>query len=151
MAWDVSGKPIGGQNGPVAAFHRLFAKETTPIEQQKAMLAKNDGAFWTPWSTMPDRCSVDSPNKMTPSSKSTSKGSATSKRDWLRKSNGSACRSLKAPIPEPKPGIDGREEIKLIYDIMIAAMQTDSTRVMTFRQPVNTLLTALDIRSIRTT
>jgi hypothetical protein len=42
--------------------------------------------------------------------------------------------------------VDGREEIKLIYDIMIAAMQTDSTRVMTFRQPVNTLLTALGIK-----
>jgi hypothetical protein len=50
-----------------------------------------------------------------------------------------------ATIAEPKPGVDGREEIKLIYDIMIAAMQTDSTRVMTFRQPVNTLLTALGI------
>ena len=40
MAWDVSGKPIGGQKGPVEAFHRLFSKDTTPIEQQKAMLAQ---------------------------------------------------------------------------------------------------------------
>jgi hypothetical protein len=40
MAWDVSGKPVGGQNGPVEAFHRLFAKDTTPIEQQQAMLAQ---------------------------------------------------------------------------------------------------------------
>jgi Protein of unknown function (DUF1552) len=52
----------------------------------------------------------------------------------------------KATLAEPKPGVNGKEEIKLIYDIMIAAMQTDSTRVMTFRQPVNTLLTALDIK-----
>jgi len=40
MAWDVSGKPIGGHKGPVEAFHRLFSKDTTPIEQQKAMLAQ---------------------------------------------------------------------------------------------------------------
>ena len=40
MAWDVSGKPIGGLNGPLAAYHRLFSKDTTPIEQQKAMLAE---------------------------------------------------------------------------------------------------------------
>jgi hypothetical protein len=40
MAWDASGKPIGGENGPVAAYHRLFAKDNTPIDQQKAMLAQ---------------------------------------------------------------------------------------------------------------
>jgi hypothetical protein len=51
-----------------------------------------------------------------------------------------------APLPEPKPGLAGRDEIALMYDIMIAAMQTDSTRVMTFRQPVATLLTAMDIK-----
>ena len=51
-----------------------------------------------------------------------------------------------APISPPKPEVDGHEEIKHIYDIMIAAMQTDSTRVMTFRQPVNTLLTALGVK-----
>jgi len=27
-------------NGPLAAYHRLFSKDTTPIEQQKAMLAE---------------------------------------------------------------------------------------------------------------
>ena len=37
----------------------------------------------------------------------------------------------KAPIAEPKPGLAGYEEIKLMYDIMLAAMQTDSTRVLT--------------------
>ena len=52
----------------------------------------------------------------------------------------------KAPLPEPKPGLEGREEIKLMYDIMVAAMQADSTRVMTYRQPVHTLLTSLDIK-----
>ena len=80
-----------------------------------------------------------------PSSTSISRASATSRPVLPKKSNGWACHSL-APIAEPKPEVDGREEIKLIYDIMIAAMQTDSTRVMTFRQPVNTLLTALDIK-----
>jgi len=51
-----------------------------------------------------------------------------------------------APLPEPKPGLAGRDEIALIYDIMIAAMQTDSTRVLTYRQPVASLLTSLDIK-----
>ena len=33
-----------------------------------------------------------------------------------------------------------------MYDIMVAALQTDSTRVLGYRQPVDTLLTSLDIK-----
>ncbi len=40
MAWDQSGKPVAGHNGPLAAYHRLFSNDATPIEQQKAMLAQ---------------------------------------------------------------------------------------------------------------
>jgi hypothetical protein len=33
-----------------------------------------------------------------------------------------------------------------MYDIMLAAIQTDSTRVLTYRQPVSTLLTSIGIK-----
>ena len=33
-----------------------------------------------------------------------------------------------------------------MYDLLVAAFQTDSTRVITYRQPVATLLTSLDIK-----
>ena len=33
-----------------------------------------------------------------------------------------------------------------MYDFIIAALQTDSTRVLTYRQPVNTLLTSLGLK-----
>ena len=32
-----------------------------------------------------------------------------------------------------------------MYDIMVAAIQTDSTRVLTYRQPVRTLLTSIGV------
>jgi hypothetical protein len=51
------------------------------------------------------------------------------------------------PFGEPRPGLAGREEITLMYDIIVAAMQTDSTRVLTYRQPVTTLLESLDIKT----
>jgi hypothetical protein len=51
-----------------------------------------------------------------------------------------------APLPEPQAGLAGREEIKIMYDIMLAAIQTDSTRVLTYRQPVSTLLTSIGIK-----
>ncbi|MHC5538414.1 DUF1552 domain-containing protein, partial [Singulisphaera rosea] len=52
----------------------------------------------------------------------------------------------KAPFPEPASNISGRDEVKLMYDLIVAAFQTDSTRVLTYRQPVSNLLTSLGIK-----
>ena len=52
----------------------------------------------------------------------------------------------KAPIAEPPSSMAGREEVKLMYDLIVAALQTDSTRVAAFRQPIASLLTSLSIR-----
>lgn len=145
MAWDVSGKPIGGQNGPVAAFHRLFAKDTTPIEQQRDMLAQKRSVLDTV---------VDNANSMR---RGLSHYDNAKLEEYFQGIRDIETRLAKeeqwlgvpqpqSPMSEPKPGVDGREEIKLMYDIMVAAMQTDSTRVMTYRQPVNTLLTAMGIK-----
>jgi len=145
MAWDVSGKPVGGQNGPVAAFHRLFAKDTTPIEQQKALLAQKRSVL---------DAVLDNAKAL---QRGLAKNDNAKLEEYFQGIRDIETRLAKeeqwmgvpqppAPIAEPKPGVNGKEEIKLIYDLMIAAMQTDSTRVMTFRQPVNTLLTALDIK-----
>jgi hypothetical protein len=51
----------------------------------------------------------------------------------------------KAPIDEPEPGLKGREEIKVMYDLIVAALQTDSTRVMTYRMPGLSLLQSMNI------
>lgn len=52
----------------------------------------------------------------------------------------------KVPLTEPKPGLAGRDEIALIYDLIVAALQTDTTRVITYRQPVASLLGSLGIK-----
>jgi hypothetical protein len=144
MAWDVSGKPVGGLNGPVAAFHRLFAKDTTPIEQQQAQLAQKRSVLDA---VLDNARSVQRGLAKNDQSKLEEyfqgirdiETRLTKEEQWI------GVPRPEAPLGEPKPGVDGREEIKLIYDLMIAAMQTDSTRVMTFRQPVDTLLKALNI------
>ena len=38
MSWNRQGKPIAGLDTPVAAYHRLFSDEKTPLEQRQAML-----------------------------------------------------------------------------------------------------------------
>ena len=147
MAWDMSGKPVGGQNGPVAAFHRLFAKDTTPLSQQKALLDQKRSVL----------------DAVLDNAKSLQRGLAKNdnakleeyfqgirdiERRLAKEEQWMEVPRPQAPLKEPTPGTqgNGREEIRLIYDIMIAAMQTDSTRVMTFRQPVSTLLTSMDIK-----
>ena len=144
MAWDVSGKPVGGLNGPVAAFHRLFAKDTTPIEQQQAQLAQKRSVL---------DAVLDNARFL---QRGLAKNDQAKLEEYFQGIRDIETRLAKeeqwigvprpeAPLGEPKPAVNGREEIKLIYGLMIAAMQTDSTRVMTFRQPVDTLLKALNI------
>ena len=51
----------------------------------------------------------------------------------------------KAPLAEPASGLKGKDEIKVMYDLIVAALQTDSTRVMTYRLPGQTLLHSMKI------
>jgi Protein of unknown function (DUF1552) len=147
LAWDGSGKPMGGQNGAVAAFHRLFAKDTTPLSQQRALLAQKRSVL----------------DAVLDNARSLQRGLAKNDNAKLeeyfqgvrdietRLAKEDQWREVprpKAPVGEPAATAEGngREEIKLIYDLLIAAMQTDSSRVLTFRQPVATLLTSMDIK-----
>ena len=36
--------------------------------------------------------------------------------------------------------MSGEQEVRLMYDLMVMAFQTDATRVVSYRQPVNSLL-----------
>jgi hypothetical protein len=52
----------------------------------------------------------------------------------------------KPPIEQPEPGLKGKAEIEIMQDLIIAALQTDSTRALTYRMPGNTLLQSLDVK-----
>jgi hypothetical protein len=145
MAWNASGKPIGGENGPVAAYHRLFAKDNTPSDQQKAMLAQRRSvldAFVENARDLRRNLSKNDAQKLDEYFQGIREIEVRLSKDeqWL------GVPQPKTDLPEPPPGLAGREEIKIMYDIMIAAMRTDSTRVMTYRQPVSTLLTSIGVK-----
>jgi len=50
-----------------------------------------------------------------------------------------------APFESPDEGLAGEEAIKLMYDMMIIALQTDATRVVSYRLPVCSLLSSIGI------
>ncbi|MDB6116271.1 MAG: hypothetical protein JWO08_52 [Verrucomicrobiaceae bacterium] len=145
MAWDVSGKPVAGQNGPLAAYHRLFSKDTTPIEQQKAMLAQKRSVLDT---VLENARAMQRGLGKTDNAKLDEyfQGIRDIETRLSKDEQWIGVPQPNAPMSEPKPGLAGREEIKIMYDIILAALQTDSTRVLTYRQPVSTLLTSIGIK-----
>ncbi len=46
----------------------------------------------------------------------------------------------KSPLREPGKGMDGLQALKTMHSLIVAAFQTDSTRVITYRQPVSSVL-----------
>ena len=144
LAWDVSGKPLAGLNGPLAAYHRLFSKDTTPLSEQKARLAERRSVLDTVLDNARDLqrgLGKYDQSKLDEYFQSIRDIETQISKDeqWLG-----------VPRPEtsmsmPPEGLSGKKEIEIMYDLMIAAMQTDSTRVLTYRQPVETLLTSVGI------
>jgi hypothetical protein len=146
LSWDARGKPVGGPRNPVEAFHRLFAKDTTPLEQQQAQLAQRKSVLDNALENARDlgrRLGKIDADKLDEYLQGIRDLETRLSRDekWL-----GAPRPA-APLAEPKPGLEGREEIALVYDVIVAALQTDSTRVLTYRQPVTTLLTSMSIKT----
>ena len=145
MAWDARGKPMAGLENPVAAFHRLFSNDNTPLSECQAMLAQKRSVLDA---VLEDAKRVQ--NGLTKTDIDKLDEYYQSIRDievrlgkdeqWL------SVPKSKPPITEPKEGLAGKEEIKVMYDLIVAALQTDSTRVMTYRQPVGTLLQSLALK-----
>jgi hypothetical protein len=144
LAWDMNGKPVAGLNGPLAAYHRLFSKDTTPIDEQRARLAERRSVL--------DTVLENARNLK----RGLGKGDSAKLDEYFQSIRDIETRLSKdeqwmgvprpeTDLPEPPSELAGKREIEIMYDIMIAAMETDSTRVLTYRQPVETLLTSVGI------
>ena len=142
LAWDQRGKPVAGFDNPVVAYHRLFSDETLPLEQRQAALKQKRSVLDT---VLEDARRVQrglgkaDTDKLDEYFQSIRDIETRLSKDeqWL------TIPKAKPPVAEPKPGLSGREEIKVMYDLIAAALETDATRVLTYRQPVQSLLTSL--------
>lgn len=146
LSWDARGKPVGGPRTPVEAFHRLFAKDTTPLEQQKALLRQRRSILDN---------ALENARDLGRTLGKTDQDKLDEYLQGIRDLETRLSRDEKwigTPRPqpsvgEPRPGLAGRDEIAMMYDVIVAALQTDSTRVLTYRQPVTTLLTSLGLKT----
>ena len=144
LAWDQRGRPVAGLDTPVEVFHRLFSANDLPLEQRQAAIAEHRSVLdsvLTEARRVQQGLTRTDTQKLDEYFQSIRDIETRLSRDehWLR------IPRAEAPIREPQPGLRGREEIRVMYDLIVAALQTDSTRVMTYRQPVHSLLQSMDI------
>lgn len=146
LAWNAQGKPIAGMDSPTLVFHRLFSEEKTSLEERKALLAQQKSIL--------DAVLVDAKRVKRGVTKTDSdkldeylEGIRDIEIRIAKEEKWSGAPKAKAPFAEPAAGLNGKEQIKAFYDLAVAALQTDSTRVITYRQPVTALLKGLDLKS----
>lgn len=144
LAWNRSGKPVAALNTPVAAFHRLFSEDTTPLALQQQRLTKQRSVLDT---VMTDAKSVGRKLNATDNRKLDEYLESvreieirlSKEEKWL----GVEKKRPQDAVVEPGESLEGVEEIRMMYDIMLAAMQVDATRVFTYRMPVNSMIQSL--------
>jgi hypothetical protein len=146
LAWDSRGRPLAALDTPVAVFHRLFSGESQSLQERQALLAAEQSVL--------DAVRAD----VARVKKGLSTADGYKLDEYLQSIRDIETRLAKetqwlsVPKPQPEGGLaapaekmPGHEEIRVMYDLIAAALETDSTRVITYRQPVGTLLKGLGI------
>ncbi|MEY5015163.1 MAG: hypothetical protein RIS92_1521 [Verrucomicrobiota bacterium] len=146
LAWNRRGKPVAAFNNPVKAFNALFSDGNVPLAQRQSLLRQRRSILDT---VLEDAGQV---------ARSLNKEDTDKLSEYLQSIRDIEVRLskeeqwLERPKPNPLGLVDdpaeslaGFEEIKLMYSLLAAALRTDSTRVASYRQPVDTLLKSLKI------
>jgi len=143
LAWNRQGKPVAGMDTPVAAFHRLFSDEKTPLAERQAALRQRRSVLDTVLEdaktakrglTKRDKDKVDEYFQ----SIREIEIRLAKEEQWL-----DVPKRRPRNLPTAEAKASGLDEIKLMYDLMLAAFEVDATRVFTYRQPVQALIKSL--------
>ena len=143
LAWDKRGKPISGYNDPVKTFHKLFSAEDLPLEQRQAAIDEKRSvldAVLTEANRVQNGLSRNDNDKLDEYFQGIRdiETQLVKDEDWLDKPKPNA------PMEEPSVGLKGKEEIEMMHKLIVAALQTDSTRALTYRMPGQSLLQSMD-------
>ena len=145
LAWDLRGKPVAGLSKPLAAYHRMFSTDVMPIEQRQEMLRQKRSVLDA---VVDDARDIQRHLSKLDSSKLDEyfQGIRDIETTLAKEEQWQSIPKPKAPLEVPSGSLAGVDEVKLMYKLIVAAFQTDCTRVLTYRQPISTLLTSLGIR-----
>ncbi len=144
LSWNRQGKPVAAFNTPVAAFHRLFSDESTPLEERQAALRQQRSVLDT---VLEDARSTAKGLSKTDTDKLDEyfqsireiETRLSKEEEWLDVPK----RKPAQPLKEPGEGLVGVEEMKVMYDLILAAMEVDASRVFSYRQPLDTMIRSM--------
>ncbi|MDA7891773.1 DUF1552 domain-containing protein [Akkermansiaceae bacterium] len=145
LSWDDSGNPIPGINKPLDLFRTLFAHPGDSRAELDARLKKRQSIL--------DLVRIDGGGMKRTLSKGDQEkldeyftGVRQVEKGLERQAKWADIPKLKAPFEAPDEGITGEEAIHLMYDMMIIALQTNMTNVVSYRQPVCSLLAGMGVK-----
>ena len=139
LSWSDKGHPIPGVTNPVDLYHQLFGQDKESAAEREFRLAERRSVL--------DGVVAD----LKSSKRKLSKTDQDKLEEYLqsiRQIEQSISREVvwsntpkpNAPIKQPKEGMDGLQALKTFQRLIVAAFQTDSTRVITYRQPISSIL-----------
>lgn len=142
LAWDESGNPIPGINRPIDLFYSLFANPKDSREELDLRLKKKQSIL--------DVVRLDGGGMKRTLSKGDQEkldeyftGVRQVEKGLERQAQWADVPKPDATFPAPSEGLSGEDAIHLMYDMIIIALQTDVTRVVSYRQPVCDLLAGM--------
>jgi len=145
LAWDDSGNPIPGINKPLELFKTLFAHPGDTRAELDARLKKKQSIL--------DMVRIDGGGMKRTLSKGDQEkldeyftGVRQVEKGLERQAKWADIPKPNAPFEMPDEGITGEEAIHLMYDMIIVALQTNMTNVVSYRQPVCSLLAGMGIK-----
>jgi hypothetical protein len=142
LAWDQRGKPLSAWTSPLETYLKFFAKDDIPLDQRRAMLAEERSVLDSVMIEAKDmqrgltKSDIDKLEEYFQSIRDIETRLSKAEK-WM------GVPKSEAPLEAPEEALVGRSEIEMMYKLMVAAIQTDSTRVLTYREPGSRLLTSL--------
>ena len=136
ISWNRQGKPILGMTDPVALYHKLFSNNAVPLEQRQALLADERSALDTVLSDARSvkrgltKTDIDKLDEYFDSIRQI-ETRISKEEQWLTVPK----KTLAQPFKKPPESLEGAPAVEMVYDLMMAAMQVDASRVFTYRLP----------------
>ncbi len=142
LAWDQRGKPLSAWTSPLETYLKLFAADDIPIARRRAMLAEERSVL--------DSVLIEAKDMQ----RGLTKNDTEKLDEYFQSIRDIETRLSKAekwmdvpksksPLEGPDEALVGHSEIDMMYKLMVAAIQTDNTRVITYREPGSRLLASL--------
>jgi len=139
LAWSDQGHPIPGITNPNDLYAQLFGQSKESPQEREFRLAQKrsilDGVV-SDFNSAKRKLSKNDQDKLEDYFQSVRQIEQNISREveWAQTPK------PKAPLREPGQGMDGLRALKTMHSLIVAAFQTDSTRVITYRQPIQSVL-----------